>query len=69
MKRIKNNTSTINIPEFVISSQDPKKVNTPVNPTESKTKNVKKNQDEHDMGYDIVEDIKKAKENISLFEM
>ena len=30
---------------------------------------VKKNLKEPEMGYDIVEDIKKAKENISLFEM
>ena len=69
MKKIKNNTSTVNILEFVISSQDPKKVNTPVNPTESKNENVKKNLKEHEMGYDVVEDIKKAKANISLFEM
>ena len=29
--------------------------------TGDKTKNVKKNRDEHEMGYDIVEDIKKDK--------
>ena len=69
MKKIKNNTSTIKIPKFFISSQDPKKINTPLNPTESKIDNVKKNLKEHEMGYDIVEDIKKAKVNISLFEM
>ena len=69
MKKVNNNTSTVKIPEFVISSQDPKKVNTPVNPTENKTENVKKNLNEHEMGYDIVEEIKKAKENISLFEI
>ena len=69
MKKMKSNTSSVNIPEFVISNQNPKKVNTPINPTENKTENVKKNQDEHEMGYDIVEDIKKAKSNISLFEM
>ena len=69
MKKIKNNTSTVNIPEFVIWSQDPKKVNTPIKPTESKTKNFKKNLEEHEMGYDVVEDIKNDKANISLFEM
>ena len=69
MKKVNNNTSTIKIPEFVISSQDPKKVNTHVKPAESKTGNVKKNLKEHEIGYDVVEDIKKAKENISLFEM
>ena len=33
MRKIKNNTPTINIPEFVISSQSPKKINMPVNST------------------------------------
>ena len=61
MKKIKNNTSTVKILEFVISSQDPKKFNTLVHPTEIKIDNVKKNLKEHEMGYDIVEDIKKAK--------
>ena len=60
MKNIKNNPSTVKIPEFVISSQDPKKINTPLKPTESKIDNVKKNLKEHEMGYDIVEDIKKG---------
>ena len=69
MRKIKNNTQTVNIPEFVISSQSPKKVNMPVKSTENKVENVKKNFTKHDMGYDIVEDIKKAKTNISLFEM
>ena len=32
-------------------------------------KYVKKNTKEHKMGYDIVEDIKRDKENISLFKM
>ena len=41
----------------------------PIKPVEEKIDNVKNNLKEHEMGYDIVEDIKKAKENISLFEM
>ena len=41
----------------------------PVKSTENKVENVKKNSTEHETGYDIVEDIKKAKANISLFEM
>ena len=69
MRKIKNNTPTVNIPEFVISSQSPKKINMPVKSTENKVEKVKKNSTEHEMGYGIVEDIKKAKENISLFEM
>ena len=36
---------------------------------EEKIDNVKKNLKEHKMEYDIVEDIKRAKANISLFEM
>ena len=39
-----------------------------VKPVEEKIDNVKKNLKEHEMGYDIVEDIKRAKANISLFE-
>ena len=60
MKKVRNNTSTIKIPEFFISSQDPKKVDTPIKPTEDKTENVKKNLKEHETGYDVVEDIKKG---------
>ena len=69
MRKIKNNSQKVNLPEFVITSQNPKKVNIPMNSTENKVENVKKNNNEHEMGYDIVEDIKKTKENISLFEM
>ena len=69
MKKIKNNTPTVNIPEFVISSQSPKKSNMPVKSIENKVENVKKNSSEREMGDDIVEDIKKSKANISLFEM
>ena len=42
----------------------------PAKPIEDKVDNVKKNLKTPEMGYDIVEDIKKkAKENMSLFEM
>ena len=34
MKKMKSNTSIVNIPEFLISNQNPKKVNTPINTTE-----------------------------------
>ena len=69
MKKIKNKSQTVNIPEFVISSQSPKTSNIPVNSIENKFQNVKKNSTEHEMEYKIVEDIKKTKANISLFEM
>ena len=69
MKKMKNNTPTVNIPQFVISSQSPKKFNMLIKPTENKAENFKKNLTEHEIVNDIVEDIKKAKANISLFEM
>ena len=69
MKKIQKNRTNVKIPEFTISSQDPKKINIPIKPVEDKIDNVKRNLKEHEMGYDIVEDIKKAKANISLFEM
>ena len=61
MKKIQKNTTTDKIPEFTISSQYPKKINMPVKPIEDKVDNVKKNLKAPKMGYDIVEDIKKAK--------
>ena len=69
MKKIQKNIATVKIPEFTISSQNPEKINMPLKPIEDKIDNVKKNLKEPEMGYDIVEDIKKTKENISLFEM
>ena len=66
MKKIQKNTTTVKIPEFTISSQYLKKINIPVKPVEDRMDNVKKNFKEPEMGYDIVEDIKKAKANISL---
>ena len=69
MKNIQKNTRTIKIPEFTITSQDPKKIIMLAKPVEEKIDNVEKNLKEHEMGYDIVEDIKKAKANISLLEM
>ena len=61
MKKMKNNAPMVNIHEFSISGQSPKKVNVPINPTENKAENFKKKLTEHEMGYDIVENIKKAK--------
>ena len=69
MKKIKNNTWTVNIPEFFIMDQKPKIVSMPVKSAENKVENVKKNSTEHETGYDIIEYIKKSKANISLFEM
>ena len=41
----------------------------PIKIVENKTKRSKKGLMEYDMGYDIVEDIKETKVNISLFEL
>ena len=67
-KRQKNNTDD-KIPEFTITSQDPKQVKMPDKPIEDKVDNVKENLKAPEMGYDIVEDIKRDKKNILLFEM
>ena len=69
VKKIQKSTTADKIPEFTITSQNPKQINMPIKPIEEKTDGVKKNLKEHKMEYDIVEDIKRAKENISLFEM
>ena len=69
MKKIKNNTQSVNIPEFVITSQNPKAVSTSVKSAENKVENIKKISTEHEMGYNIIDDIKKTKVNISLFKM
>ena len=61
MNKIKNNSQKVNILEFVITSQSPKKSNMLVKYTENKAENVKKNSTEHEVGYDIMEDIRRAK--------
>ena len=60
MKKIQKNTITDKIPKFTITSQYPKKINMPIKPIEDKVDNLKKNLKAPEMGYDIVEDIKKA---------
>ena len=69
VKKFQKNTTANKIPEFTITSQNPKQINMPTKPIEEKINNVKMNLTKHKMEYDIVEDIKKVKENISLFEM
>ena len=69
VKKIQKSTIADKIPEFTIISQNPKKINMPVKLVEEKIDNVKNNLEEHKMAYNIVEDIKRAKANISLFEM
>ena len=69
INKFQKNTSANKIPEFAITSQNPKQINMHTKPTEEKINNVKMNLTEHKMDYDVVEDIKKVRANISLFEM
>ena len=57
------------IPEFTITSQYPKQNRTPPKPNEEKVDADKPNSIEQQMNYDIVEDLKKIKANVPLFEM
>ena len=69
VKKFQKSTTANKILEFTITSQDPKQINMPVKPVVEKSDNIKKHLEEHKMEYDIVEDIKRAKANISMFEM
>ena len=59
MKKKHKNTVNVKIPEFSISSQDPKKINTPLKPIEVKIDNVKKNLKENEMGMILWKTLKK----------
>ena len=69
VKKFQNSSSANKIPEFNITSQNPRQINMPTKPNEEKINNFRSNLIEHKMDYDIVEDIKKVRANISLFEM
>ena len=69
IKKFQKNTSANKIPEFTTTSQNPRQINRPTRPIEEKINKVKTHLTEHKMDYDIVEDIKRVRENISLFEM
>ena len=65
MKNISSNTQTTSKFDLVTTKDKVPVVSNPVRIVESS----KKGPIEYDMAYEIVEDIKKAKENISLFEL
>ena len=69
MKKIGSSTQTPPKSDLVTSKEKFTTVIKPVNVVWNKTKSNKKIQAECDMGYSIIEDIKKTKENIYLFEM
>ena len=69
VKKFQNNSSADKIPEFTITSQYPRQKDMLTKPDEENMNADKPLPTEPQMDYDIVEDIKKARANISLFEM
>ena len=69
VKKFQKNSSANEVLEFTITNQDPRQTNVFTKPNEGKINNGKPNPTEPKMEYDIVEYIKKVRENISLFEM
>ena len=69
VKKFQKNTSANKIPEFTTTSQNPRQINRPTKFIEDKINNVKTHLTKHKMDYDIVEDMKNIRANISLFEM
>ena len=69
VKKFQKNSLVDKIPEFTISSQDPRQNDMLANPNEENMNADKTHPTEPQMDYDIMDDIKKIKANISLFEM
>ena len=69
MKKISSNTQTPPKSNLVTFEEKVATVIKPVNVVENRAEINKRCSAKCDMGYDIIEDIKKTKANISLFEM
>ena len=69
VKKFQNKSLADKIPEFTITSQDPMQNNTLAKPNEEKMNVDKPHPIEQQMDYDVVEDLKKVKANVSLFKM
>ena len=69
MKKIISTTQTTSKSNPVNMKYKNPVVSNPIKTVITKTETNKKGLVEYDMGYDIVEDIKKTKANISLFEL
>ena len=69
LKKVRNNTQGQLILDLVITRQNSPAINKPIKDAERKVEGVNKNSIDYEMGYDIIEDIKKTKANIYLFEM
>ena len=67
VKKFQNNSAADKIPEFTITSQDPRQTDTFTKLTEEKMNIDKPHTTKLQMDYDIVEDINKVRANISLF--
>ena len=67
VKKFQRNSYADEIPKFTITSQDPRQHDMLAKPNEEKMNADKLHPTEPQMDYDIVEDIKKVKANISLF--
>ena len=64
MKKVQKNTTTDKIPEFIITSQDPKRFNMPVKPIEDKVDNVKENLKAPEMGYKLLKTLEVPEEEL-----
>ena len=61
IKKFQKSTMANKIPEFTITSQNPKQTNMPTKPIEKKIDNIKTNLTEHKMEYEIVNEEGKGK--------
>ena len=68
-KKFQDKSLADQIPEFTITSQDPKQNRTLPKPNEENVSADKSLSIKQQIEYDIVEDLKKIKENVPLFEM
>ena len=69
MKKTLSTTQSTPNPSLVNIKETIPLVNKPMKTMITKSKGTRKGLVEQDMGYDIIEDIKKKKETISLFEL
>ena len=67
VKKFQNNSSADKIPEFTITSQDPRHNDMLTKHNEERMNVDKPHPTKPQMDYDIVEDIKKVRVNVSLF--
>ena len=69
VRKFQNKSLADKIPEFTITCQDQRQDNMLARPKEGKMNDDKPHPIEQPMDYDIMEDLKKVKANVPLFEM